>query len=138
MANSQATPLSPRRNAALRLRVALTELTSGSTPPTATALCEIANVSRNTLYRYHPNVLRDLHKLQRRQRPRAADSSARRASRQLREDNKLLWEQLAKVAAVVDHYFAAWQEASALLQRRERELADVRKQFTPTFLPIKK
>jgi hypothetical protein len=30
-------------------------------------------------------------------------------------------------AALVDHYFAAWQEASAQLARRERELADLRR-----------
>ena len=64
-------PVDPcTRSPGQRLREALAELvrqqTSGSLSqaPTATALCELAGVSRNALYRYHPDVLQDLHKLQ--------------------------------------------------------------------------
>jgi len=37
----------------------------------------------------------------------------------LRNDNENLRHQAAKLAALVDHYFAAWQEASTQLARRE-------------------
>jgi hypothetical protein len=45
----------------------------------------------------------------------------------LRNDNENLRHQAAKLAALVDHYFAAWQEASTQLARRERELAELRR-----------
>ena len=46
---------------------------------------------------------------------------------QLREDNDALKQQVAKLAALVDHYFAAWQETHTLLARRERELSELRR-----------
>ena len=54
-------------------------------------------------------------------------ASARRALQQLRDENEDLCQQVTNLASLVDHYFAAWQEASSMLQRRERELADLRK-----------
>lgn len=100
---------------------------NGISPPalTATALCELAGISRNALYRYHPDVVQALHEAQRKHRPRSDDH--RRAARQLRQDNGVLREQLAKLAALADHYFATWQETRQLLERRERELAEVRR-----------
>ena len=94
------------RSAGQRLREALAELVrqqasdNTSPAPTATALCELAGVSRNALYRYHPDVLQELHKL----------------------------------AALVDHYFAAWQETRVLLERRERELAELRRNIKPNLV----
>ena len=39
---------------------------------------------------------------------------------------------MAKLATLVDHYFAAWQETSrSPLRRRERELADLRRTVKP-------
>jgi hypothetical protein len=35
--------------------------------------------------------------------------------------------QVSRLAALADHYFAAWTESSALLERRDRELSDLRK-----------
>lgn len=100
---------------------------SGASPPalTATTLCELAGISRNALYRYHPDVVQALHAAQQKHRPRL--DGDRRAARQLRQDNAALREQLAKMAALVDHYFAAWQETRLLLQRRDLELADLRR-----------
>jgi hypothetical protein len=102
---------------------------SAPQPPTAVALCELAGVSRNALYRYHPDVLEELHKLQRQQ---GGDPSlAKSANQQLREENKELRDQVTALAALVDHYFAAWQETRTLLERRERELAELRRNVKP-------
>ena len=125
------------RSSAQRLRDALAALVAGSTSeaPTASALCELAGVSRNALYRYHTDVLHELHKLQRR---RCRDPGpAKRDSQQLRNENEDLRQHVAKLAALVDHYFAAWQETSSLLRRRERELADLRRNVKPKLVPIR-
>ncbi|MDE0488601.1 MAG: hypothetical protein OXI07_05345 [Gammaproteobacteria bacterium] len=114
-----------------RLQRALSQLmaqhASDSTPgkPTATALCRIAGVSRTTLYRYHPDIVRTLHKWQRKQRRRTAPGQ--QALTALREENAALRTQLGQLAALVDHYFAAWSESRTLLQRREGELAALRR-----------
>ena len=124
-----------------RLREALAELVrlqaSGSSPqaPTATALCELAGVSRNALYRYHSDVLQELHKLQQ-QRYRDPRPEKRKLQ-QLREENEDLRHQAASLAALVDHYFAAWQETRILLERRERELAELRRKIKSNPVPIR-
>lgn len=92
---------------------------------TATTLCELAGISRNALYRYHPEVVQALHAAQQKHRPRF--DGDRQAAQRLRHDNAVLREQIAKMAALVDHYFAAWQETRLLLQRRDRELAESRR-----------
>jgi hypothetical protein len=56
---------------------------------------------------------------------------------QLRHDNAALREQLTKLAALVDHYFAAWQESRLLLQRRDRELAALRRDTKPRVVSIR-
>jgi len=125
------------RPPAQRLRDALVRLTADNTPeaPTASALCALAGVSRNALYRYHPDILQELHELQ---RQRHCDpGSARRALQQLRDENKDLCHQVTFLASLVDHYFAAWQEASSMLLRRERELADLRKSTKPKVVSIR-
>ncbi|MGF6880258.1 hypothetical protein [Paraburkholderia sp. MM5477-R1] len=114
-----------------RLRCALHELARRQIAgerqvPTVTTLCELAGVSRNTLYRYHRDLLYELVKLQRRQ------ISSRRSARSndttsLREENARLQDQIAKLAALVDHYYAAWKEARSLLDRREHELSELRR-----------
>jgi hypothetical protein len=121
-----------------RLRDALQELTTGTSAevPTATALCELAGVSRNALYRYHADVLHELHKLQHRRHRNPG--KAEQALRRLRDENDELHQQAAKLAALVDHYFAAWQEASSVLARRERELAELRRSVKPKLVAIRK
>ncbi len=123
------------KSAGQRLREALAELVrqqisnGAPQPPTATALCELAGVSRNALYRYHPDVLEELHKLQRQRR--GDPGPAKQETQQLREENKELRYQVTALAALVDHYFAAWQETRTLLERRERELAELRRNIKP-------
>jgi hypothetical protein len=114
-----------------RLREALATMVrqqvgSASPPPlTASALCERAGISRNALYRYHPQIVQALHAA--RQKHRHRPDTAKRDAQRLRLDNATLREQVGKLAALVDHYFAAWQESRTLLQRRDRELADLRR-----------
>lgn len=72
------------------------------------------------------------------QRQRHRDpGSARRALQRLRDENEDLGQQVTNLASLVDHYFAAWQEASSMLQRRERELADLRKSTKPKLVSIR-
>ena len=91
---------------------------------TVTELCRRAGVSRNALYRYHPQVLHELRKLQCRAL-RAERSSG--GSTDERMQNALLSRHIASLVTLVDHYYAAYREAAALLARRERELAEVRR-----------
>lgn len=121
-----------------RLREALAELVQQQAsdrapqPLTATALCELAGVSRNALYRYHPDVLEELHKLQRQRR--GDPGLAKQENQKLREENEELRHQVTALAALVDHYFAAWQETRALLERRERALAELRRNIKPNLV----
>ena len=124
-------PAGVKSTSAQRLREALGTMVqqqgNGASPPalTATALCELAGISRNALYRYHPDVVQTLRAAQQKHRPRPDGN--RRAAQRLRQDNAMLREQVARMAALVDHYFAAWQETRLLLQRRDRELAESRR-----------
>ena|ERR1700676_5348894 len=91
---------------------------------TVTELCRLADVSRNALYRYHPAILEAIRQHQRahtatRSRHRAAAERTRRIIIDLRED-------LAQLAALVDHYYAAYRDTVTLLERRDRELAELR------------
>jgi hypothetical protein len=127
--------------AGARLQEALLELnrlqtSDGAAAPTAKALCELAGVSRNALYKYHPAVLHELHKLQRRQH--REPNRVKLDLHRLRRDNDELREHLAKLVALVDHYFAAWQEASTQLARRERELAELRRNNPAKVVAIRK
>ncbi len=130
------------RSTANRLNDALTELirqqASSRSPDalTATALCQLAGVSRNALYRYHPEVVQALHKVQRQHRS-ADPGPATHHILKLRGENDVLREQVAKLAALVDHYYTAWQENRALLERRERELAQLRRDTKPTVISIR-
>ena len=134
-ATIEATPPS----AAQRLRDALATLlrqqTDGESKAlTALALCQLADISRNALYRYHPDVLLSLHEAQSRQRARPA---AKRIARQLRQENRELRDQLTQLAALVDHYFAAWQETRLQLERRDREVAELRRGHGPQVVSIR-
>ena len=129
-----------KSRSAPRLREALATMVrqqgSGDSPPalTATTLCELAGISRNALYRYHPDVVQALHAAQQKHRPR--HDGDRQAAQRLRQDNAVLREQIARMAALVDHYFAAWQETCLLLQRRDRELAKSRRDAEVRVLSI--
>jgi AcrR family transcriptional regulator len=121
--------------ASQRLREALAAADSAPAMPTAAALCERADVSRNALYRYHRDILQELHVLQ--QRASLDPGPTNRGVQRLRQEARDLREQLTKLAALVDHYFAAWQENRTLLERRERELAELRKSVQPRVVRVK-
>ena len=74
---------------------------------TAKALCESAGISRNALYRYHRDVLLALHDAQ--PPPRSARGCEARR-RPVAPGESRTARTVAKLAALVDHYFAAWQE----------------------------
>ena len=130
----------PDRPAADRLRDALAEMlrqqASESSPKglTATTLCQLAAVSRNALCRYHPDVLLALQRAQ--LRHGGSQDPATRVVAQVRGENDVLREQVTKLAALVDHYYAAWKEGCTLLERRERELSDLRRGIKPHVVPI--
>ena len=130
------------RPAADRLRDALSEMIrqqASESPPkslTATTLCRLADVSRNALYRYHPDVLLALQRAQ--LRHGGSQDPAKRVVAQVRGENDVLREQVTKLAALVDHYYAAWKESCTLLERRERELSELRRNIKPRLMPIKK
>jgi hypothetical protein len=123
----------PRRQATqARLKSALVTLTkadlgdNAAQTATVTELCRLADVSRNALYRYHTPILKALRKHQCR-RPSAAQSKAHKSDERRRIENVLLREHITKLAALVDHHYAAYREAAALLERRDRELAELRR-----------
>ena len=123
------------RSTADRLKEALALLTRRETGSdrhkavSVAALCRLAAVSRNSLYRYHPGVLQALREHQR-QRRSVGEGKAERTGPHLRAENASLREQVAKLAALVDHYYAAYRESRALLERRDRELAQLRRSLT--------
>jgi AcrR family transcriptional regulator len=103
---------------------------------TVTELCRLAGVSRNSLYRYHPPVLEALRAHQR-HGPRFAHAKARKSAVRRRAENIELRADIAKLAALVDHYYAAYRETASLLERRDRDLAELRSKLKlrPALLP---
>jgi hypothetical protein len=94
---------------------------------TVSALCQLANVSRNSLYRYHMDILRAL-----REQQRSSDSGVtirHRPADDQQAELVSLRRQTTKLAALVDHYYCAYREAQALLSRREQELAELRRRL---------
>jgi hypothetical protein len=115
-----------------RLRQALAALTCSASPRharvTVSALCQLARVSRNSLYRYHPDVLGSLREHQRMRARVIAPHSRNTVSPQQIELDTLR-EQVPKLASLVDHFYVAYRETQALLSRRERELAEMRRRL---------
>jgi AcrR family transcriptional regulator len=89
--------------------------------PTISTLCRCAGVSRNTLYRYYPTMADKVRRL-RRQLGRAP-ATRESVVKALRSEVASLRDQLAQLATLADHYFAAAEEQRALVARRDRELA---------------
>ena len=125
----------PRRRgmAQARLMQALETLTQRNQPParaaTVAELCRLANVSRNSLYRYHPTILQALRKHHPRG-PKSVQAKAQKSAEQQRDENVALREDISKLAALVDHYYTAFQESRILLERRDRELAELRRRLS--------
>lgn len=102
---------------------------------TVAELCRLAEVSRNSLYRYHTPILAAL---RRHQGPKSARTRVVRSAERHRRENAALRDQLGKITALVDHYFTAYRLTTALLERRDRELAELRRRLTSqaTILPV--
>src|ERR1700733_2548957 len=103
-----------------RLREALATLAvsfseQGTGPLTVAALCRATGISRNSLYRYHPQILEALHALRRQQRARREPGECAEIRRQ-RAELAQLRAQIPKLAALIDHYFAAATELHTLLE----------------------
>jgi AcrR family transcriptional regulator len=120
-----------RRTAQEQLTKALTTLTRPdgdhrvAPSATVTELCRVAGVSRNSLYRYHPEILKALRKHQSR-RPSSAQFKFRQSDERRRLENVALRQHISALVALVDQHYAAYRDASALLERRDRELAELR------------
>jgi hypothetical protein len=101
---------------------------------TVAELCRLAGVSRNSVYRYHPDILAALRLHQRGSAPHngARHSHAGPAP----SDNTALQDQVSKLAALVDHYYAAYREARVLLDRRDRELSELRRKLDAKPVPV--
>jgi hypothetical protein len=104
-------------------------------PVTVAELCRLAKVSRNSLYRYHTAILQALRKNHPRG-PKSAQAKARKSAEQRRTENVAFRGDISKLAALVDHY-SAFQESRILLERRDRELAELRRRLNsrPVSLP---
>jgi AcrR family transcriptional regulator len=104
----------------------ITSMESGSASrPTISALCRAADVSRNTLYRYYPDIAKAVRHFGGRNGKRAR-LARQKALAALRSEVSLLRGQLAQMATLADHYHAAAEEQRALVARRDRELAALR------------
>ena len=92
---------------------------------TISQLCRLAGVSRNAVYRYHPKILAEL----RQQQGRDFHPSGKWAASSGGPDYAALQDQISKLTALVDHYYAAYRETRALLDRRDRQLAELRRKL---------
>jgi AcrR family transcriptional regulator len=129
----------PSRSIKSRLAAALSTLTSeiprAADRITVSSLCRLAGVSRNTVYRYYPDIAEAARRLNRRR-------GARRRSAQqdtlcaLRSELAVLRAQLAKLATLADHYHTEAEELRALLARRDRDLATGRGRMRATVVPM--
>ena len=112
------TPRPSRRGTArtLLMKALETAIRHPDETVTVAALCRAAGVSRNSLYRYHAPILKALRDHQR-EGPRFAHAKARKSIVQRRAENIGLRADIAKLAALVDHYYAAYRETVSLLER---------------------
>lgn len=125
-------PRVPSRSVKQRLTEALSTFSTGCARPRATVadLCRRAGVSRNTLYRYYPEVVQAVTLLRR----RGGSGRKRRQSetlRALRSELMALRAQVAQLATLADHYHTVAEELRTLLARRDRELAASRDDRRP-------
>jgi len=95
---------------------------------TVADLCRRAAVSRNTVYRYYPDIVQTLSRLRR----RGGEGDQRRqteSARALRTELTALRVQVSQLAALADHYHTVAEELRTLLARRDRELAALHVQY---------
>jgi AcrR family transcriptional regulator len=138
-AKSTASSRATSRSIKGRLADALSTLASAMPPAshriTVSNLCRLAGVSRNTVYRYYPDVAEAAHRLNRR-RGASRRLAQQNTLRALRSELGMLRAQLAKLATLVDHYHTEAEELHALLARRDRDLAAQRGRRHPTVVSI--
>ncbi len=103
--------------------------------PSVASFCRLADVSRNTLYRYYPDTVAAVRRLARRRG--GGHSRNRDTLRALRSELEALRAQLARLATLADYYHTAAVEARALLARRERELASLRARERPALMRVR-
>jgi AcrR family transcriptional regulator len=101
---------------------------------TISELCRLSGVSRNAIYRYHPKILAEL----RRQQGRSSSLPGAWAKPSSTTDLAVIQEHLAKAVALVDHYYAAYREARVLLDRRDRQLAELRRKLDKEPLVVRR
>ncbi|MDN6856646.1 hypothetical protein QO207_08605 [Pseudomonas sp. CAN2814] len=101
---------------------------------TITAVCNIAEVSRNTIYRYHKDALERIRQLNKSSRPEPP--TLKDTVDKLTRENRALTLRQEKLAALIDHYFSAWQEAKSKSEHQQRELAELRKLLRSAPKPI--
>lgn len=121
----RASPKSVKQRFAEALATIASMASGSASRPTISALCRLAGVSRNTLYRYHPDVAKAVRHIGGRNGKRAR-FARQKVLATLRSDVSLLRGQLAQMAALADHYYALAEEQRALVARRDRELASLR------------
>lgn len=125
----------PSRSTKERLTEALSTMTCASPPAphraTVASLCREARVSRNTLYRYYPDMAESVRRLRQRRGARRQAAQRNTLTAQ-RSELAMLRRQLSQLATLADHYHAAAEELRALLARRDRELAALRARLRPT------
>jgi AcrR family transcriptional regulator len=107
---------------------------AGHQGATISALCRLAGVSRNAVYRYHPKILAEL----RRQQGRSPQPIGQWAASSRGTDQTAMQDQLSKVVALVDHYYAAYRETRALLDRRDRQIAELRRKLNSTPVAVRR
>ena len=73
-------------------------------------------------------MLQILDKLQRQRERSVTPSACKRASAQ-QSELLALRHQVPNLVALVDHYYAAYRESQALLERREQEVAELRRRL---------
>lgn len=62
-------------------------------------------------------------------RPPTRDPAGPPSMHAMPADYLLLQEQLSRLAALVDHYYAAYREARVVIERRERELTELKRKL---------
>jgi AcrR family transcriptional regulator len=125
----------PSRSVKQRLTEALSTFSTGCATSRATVadLCRRAGVSRNTLYRYYPEVAQAVSRLRR----RSGEYRHRRQAETvlaMRSEVTELRTQVSQLATLADHYHTVAEELRALLARRDRELAALRGSRCPRLI----
>ena len=116
-----------QNSVAKRLRSSLNSLLEANPDscPTVAKLCEVAGVSRNSVYRYHRDILDELSS-RKASAPRRRNDLDLEIAR-LRNDVATLKERTTQLATLVDRYYSAWRESEDAVLRLNREISEIRR-----------